>query len=93
MAEALKSWRHATLYYRLYRQKLPGQEQLLEIKECLGAVEKVHNILVMSAATRRADVKLILENYQLIGYDSVILTKLDEDHVLRKYSEYKSLYG
>ena len=41
-------------------------------------MEKVHNILVMSAATRRADVKLILENYQLIGYDSVILTKLDE---------------
>jgi len=55
-----------------------AKDQLLEIKECLSAIDKIRKILVMSAAIRRADVKLILENYKLIGYDSVILTKLDE---------------
>jgi flagellar biosynthesis protein FlhF len=79
MAEALKKLEACDLILiDSTGRNSQAKEQLLEIKECLGAVEKVHNILVMSAATRRADVKLILENYQLIGYDSVILTKLDE---------------
>ena len=54
------------------------KDQLLETKENLSVIDQKHNILVMSATTRCMDVKLILDNYKLIGYDSIILTKLDE---------------
>lgn len=54
------------------------KDQLLETKECLDVIEQKHNILVMSATTRSLDLKLILDNYKVIGYDSIILTKLDE---------------
>ncbi|HHY81539.1 MAG TPA: flagellar biosynthesis protein FlhF [Clostridiales bacterium] len=54
------------------------KEQLMEAKECLSAASKTYNILVMSATTRSLDLKMILNNYEVIGYDSIILTKLDE---------------
>ena len=54
------------------------KDQLMEVKECLHEIKEKHNILVMSSTTRSIDLKLILENYKEIGYDSIILTKLDE---------------
>ena len=54
------------------------QDQLLESEECLSEINEKHSILVISGTTRRADLKLILENYNEVGYDSIIITKLDE---------------
>ncbi len=53
-------------------------DQLLEILACLDEIKGKQTILVVSATTRRSDLKMILENYRNVGYDSIILTKLDE---------------
>ena len=53
-------------------------DQLLEIQACLNEIEEKQTILVVSATIRRSDLKMILENYRNVGYDSIILTKLDE---------------
>jgi len=54
------------------------KDQLLEAKACLDEIEEKQNILVVSATTRSSDLKMIMENFENIGYDSIILTKLDE---------------
>lgn len=54
------------------------KDQLLEAKESLSEIDQKHNVLVVSGTTRSIDLKMILNNYQEIGYDSVIVTKLDE---------------
>ncbi len=53
-------------------------DQLLEIQACLDEIKEKQTILAVSATTRRSDLKMILENYGNVGYDSIILTKLDE---------------
>lgn len=55
-----------------------NRDQLLEAKTILDNIEEKRNILVVSATTRNTDLKNILENYQSIGYECIILTKLDE---------------
>jgi flagellar biosynthesis protein FlhF len=55
-----------------------AKEQLQETKNLLRPIPDRSNILVVSAATRRMDLELILKNYKEIGYDYVLLTKLDE---------------
>lgn len=54
------------------------KDQLIEVKEFLSGINQKHNILVVNASTRNVDLKMILENYKEVGYDSIILTKMDE---------------
>ncbi|MBU3180629.1 flagellar biosynthesis protein FlhF [Clostridium psychrophilum] len=53
----------------------------MQIAELRTFVEKVHteNIhLVISATTKNKDLKYIIEGYQILHYNSIIVTKLDE---------------
>ena len=53
----------------------------MQIAELRTFVEKVHteNIhLVISATTKNKDLKYIIEGYQVLHYNSIIVTKLDE---------------
>ncbi|HZK34588.1 MAG TPA: flagellar biosynthesis protein FlhF [Bacillota bacterium] len=54
------------------------KDQLLETKDLLDALDNKRNILVINAGTRRSDLEAIMDSYNLIGFDSIILTKLDE---------------
>ncbi|HOB19101.1 MAG TPA: flagellar biosynthesis protein FlhF [Candidatus Atribacteria bacterium] len=55
-----------------------NRDQLLETRDLLDVVEDKRNILAVSAATRKNDLKAIVQNYEAIGFDSIILTKMDE---------------
>lgn len=55
-----------------------NQGQLQEMKEFLDRIPHKKNLIVLNATTRNKDMKAILKNYETIGYDYVILTKMDE---------------
>lgn len=54
------------------------KDQLLETKDLLDTIEDKGNLLVVNVGTRRSDLKAIIESYNFIGFDSIVLTKLDE---------------
>ncbi len=55
-----------------------NKKHLLETKRFLDEVEKKRITLLISATTGNGDLKAIIQNYNYIGYDSIIVTKLDE---------------
>ena len=53
-------------------------EQLRETKELLDGIEEKKNILVVGTNVRRKDLKSIIHNYREVGFDYIIMTKVDE---------------
>lgn len=63
-----------------------NQDKLEEIKEYfLDIEEKINTYLVISSATERETTLNILDKYQQLNYDALILTKLDEADVLTNF--------
>jgi flagellar biosynthesis protein FlhF len=52
--------------------------QLLEIKTFLEVVKELETYLVISAATRFKDVMHLIDEYKIIPYHQLIVTKIDE---------------
>jgi flagellar biosynthesis GTPase FlhF len=59
-----------------------NNKQIYELKEIFGAhpPDEVH--LIIAAPTKADDMKLILENFAPLGYDHIIVSKLDETRSL-----------
>lgn len=55
-----------------------NKKHLLETKKFLNEIDKKRITLLVSATTGNEDLKAIIQNYNYIGYDSIIVTKLDE---------------
>jgi flagellar biosynthesis protein FlhF len=53
-------------------------EQIEELKQYLGEVEEKEVSLVISMTSKNTDVIQMLNNYQRVGFDNLILTKFDE---------------
>lgn len=53
-------------------------EQLRETKELLDGIEEKKNILVVGTNVRRKDLKSIIHHYREVGFDYIIMTKVDE---------------
>ena len=53
-------------------------EQLRETKELLDGIEEKKNILVVGTNLRRKDLKSIIHHYREVGFDYIIMTKVDE---------------
>ena len=63
-----------------------NQDKLEEINEYfLDIEEKINTYLVISSATERETTLNILDKYQQLNYDALILTKLDEADVLTNF--------
>ncbi|MCX7904261.1 MAG: flagellar biosynthesis protein FlhF [Caloramator sp.] len=52
--------------------------QIAETKKFIEEIKPDKISLVLSATTKQRDLKSIVENYKMLDYNSVILTKLDE---------------
>lgn len=63
-----------------------NQDKLEEIREYfLDINEKINTYLVISSATERETTLNILDKYQQLNYDALILTKLDEADILTNF--------
>jgi len=54
---------------------------LRELSEALGSLPLIQKALLLSATTKRSDIKSIVETYRVLEPDCVIFTKLDETQV------------
>lgn len=55
-----------------------NHEHLMELKDYFVEIEDKNTYLVVSITTKNKDLRSIIENYKKIGYDNIIITKLDE---------------
>ncbi|WP_213818142.1 GTP-binding protein [Garciella nitratireducens] len=55
-----------------------NKKYLIETKKFLREIDQKRTVLLVSATTGNQDLKNIIQNYNSIGYDSIIMTKLDE---------------
>ena len=79
MEEALSAFsQHDIVFVDTAGQSPNEHERLHELETLLSADATIRRHLVMSATTRSRDVQTILERFEPIGYDGLVLTKLDE---------------
>ena len=52
--------------------------QIAETRQFIEKIKPDNIFLVLSMTTKQKDLKLIIENYKAVGYNSLIFTKLDE---------------
>lgn len=55
-----------------------NEQELIDTKDYIDQIEKKINILVISMTTKNNDIKRILHNYKKVGYDYLVLSKMDE---------------
>ncbi|KRQ87042.1 Flagellar biosynthesis protein FlhF [Caloramator mitchellensis] len=55
--------------------------QIAETKQFIEKIQPDNVYLVLSMTTKQKDLKLIIENYNALGYNSLIFTKLDETEI------------
>lgn len=53
-------------------------ERLQELSDLVGSDQRIHRFLVMSATTKHSDARDVIEQFRPVGYEALILNKLDE---------------
>ncbi|MTI65705.1 MAG: flagellar biosynthesis protein FlhF [Firmicutes bacterium] len=54
------------------------KDKLNEVNDYFTSIDEKNTYLVLSITTNKKDLSSIIENYKKIGYNNIILTKLDE---------------
>lgn len=79
MQEALTAYQNKDVVFVDTAGQSPNEaERLKELEELLGEDARIRRYLVMSATTKHSDIKDIVRRFEPIGYEALIINKLDE---------------
>lgn len=79
MQEALTAYHNKDVVFVDTAGQSPNEsERLKELEELLGGDARIRKYLVMSATTKHSDIKDIIRRFEPIGYEALVINKLDE---------------
>lgn len=79
LEEALRAYAHMDLVFVDTAGQSPNElERLLELESLVGGAERMRRLLVLSATTKHSDIHDIIQRFDGVGYDALVINKLDE---------------